>query len=713
MEKETNTEIKQDKLAKFKKNINSWNEYYKANNANFKADFDFLYEKDGMWTQAEIAQFTFEKRPLYEFNLIHKLNTAIVGEYANTTPTVKVRATAFTDTAQEKVDLLTALLRQESFCSESKEAHAYALLNAITGGYGAFRIEVVRERPGSFNFVEHTKKIMNPLNCFWDSMAEQVNKIDGEFCGEKFSLSKNEFEARYPGAKIPTSADFNTGDIDMWFNEDDVIVVDYYEKTYIKRKYALLSDNSVVLADDAQRVLRKKNRALRELRRAYPANITAYKNIIIEDEEEQIDYKIKHYRLSGVEILEENKWEGKYLPIIFQPCILRRSGQKEKTFSMTHFLKDAQHAYNYVMTEILHRHKLTRYEPYLATPAMVAGHEDDWKNAHLALSVLLYEPDPVAGKPERQTPQEIPQSLFVTLQSIIKTIESITGRYEANLGAPSNETSGVAINARQAAGNLNLKEVFDNATQAIQTGAQIRLDLLPTIYDTTRKVNLMGDNGKVKSQQINSDETNTLDKGFYDVAITVGTSFELQQQIAKQTIAEAFKAVPGFAQIAPDIYAENLDIKNAPKLVDRARKYLMTQIAADEGDKDAQKLLAQQQQQTQQQKQIQQQMLTIQLKSALLDLRAKQTGIQASEEKIKDDSVKATSAQMTSSANLMDAETNRMEAQTKGVIESGRIKAEEDKARMETEREVLKLLAELQKTMGGNVPPNILGGLNG
>ncbi len=62
--------------------------------------------------------------------------------------------------------------------------------------------------------------------------------------------------------------------------------------------------------------------------------------------------------------------------------------------------------------------------------------------------------------------------------------------YKASLGAPSNERSGKAINARKVEGDVGTYHFHDNRAMALQHSYTILVDMIPRVYDTNRIVRI-------------------------------------------------------------------------------------------------------------------------------------------------------------------------------------------------------------------------------
>jgi hypothetical protein len=82
-------------------------------------------------------------------------------------------------------------------------------------------------------------------------------------------------------------------------------------------------------------------------------------------------------------------------------------------------------------------------------------------------------------------------------------IKAIVGIYDASLGARSNETSGVAINARDRQADTGTFHFIDNLSRAIRHAGRIMIDLIPQVYRVPRVVRIIGKDGKPQMAPVN------------------------------------------------------------------------------------------------------------------------------------------------------------------------------------------------------------------
>lgn len=681
-ESETDEQI----LSRIDKRVNDWFSYFRENNQHYEIDTKFVYDEDGQWTGQEISEYRQEFKPRMTFNMAPRFILNLQGEFALNTPALQSRALDNSTASQARIDLSEGITRKISFDSRNNIIYQTSFGCALSGGYGAYGIEVVPETVMSFNLIPRFYLIQDPTTCFWDSSARDPDKGDGDLCGRCFIMSKDEFKSRFPDIDAPESYScVNSFSRSFsWLTENDIVVVDYYEKEYFKRHIAQLNDGAVMDFDKAEELVTRTNNIAKKIKEFAQSPVTQVPELEIVKDGMVDDFKIIFYRAVKGQIIEKSEWDGKKLPIIFQPGVSRWVDGKEKTISFIHWMKDAQRAYNYSRSEYMYRLKLTRYEPYLASVENIQGYEKEWKEAHRARAVLPYKVDSRGNIPQRQPASEVPQSLLAASNQSLSDMQNTTGRFEANLGAQGNETSGVAIQSRQAPGNMNAFQFFENARLAIESGARVISDLLPKLFDTERNVSIQQDNGKIISKKINvtDDDDTSLPLEELNVQITVGSSFEQQQAQAVEQLLSLVSALPPLGAVVPDLVVENLNIKNAPQLVKRIQDFVLNPLMVAQESGDPQKI-QQAQAQLGQQQQVQQAMEQLQM---LLQKTAAQ-----------DDQIRALASQTSSQANMMNAQTNRIEAISKGAIESQKAEAEENKANIDLVTQVVKTAGEVGK----------------
>ena len=272
--------------------------------------------------------------------------------------------------------------------------------------------------------------------------------------------------------------------------------------------------------------------------------------------------------------------------------------------------------------------------PFIADVRAIENHEKEWDNANVANKPYLpynglddsgKEIAPPARAPSPEMSQAYIQGMMISRQDLL----DVTGQYQAELGMPSNERSGVAIQQRQRQGDQATYHYIDNQAKMIRQVGRILLDLVPKIYDVPRVMKIMGEDGSEQDVLINPggvgkmrDENGQLlnpggdpfhqvqrtpsggvqsldpkqqdqqrlgqelqnvltifdpQTGRYDVEADVGPAYGTQRQEAANAFSQIMQANPAAFQLVGDFWAQNSDFPGADQLADRLRRGLPPQ----------------------------------------------------------------------------------------------------------------------------------------
>jgi hypothetical protein len=189
-------------------------------------------------------------------------------------------------------------------------------------------------------------------------------------------------------------------------------------------------------------------------------------------------------------------------------------------------------------------------------------------------------------------------------------LKAVTGIYDGQLGARSNETSGRAILARQNQGQTANFHFQDNLGMGIRLTGRILVDLIPKIYTGPKVLRILGEDGKQEMVPVNQPgefrgESVNIDLGTgrYDVAVSMGPSYHSRRQEAATQLLELVKVNPALSQVAGDLLIESMDIPNGKAIAERLRKMLPPEIRPPDEKQPPPQVLAQQLQQAMQQNQ--------------------------------------------------------------------------------------------------------------
>jgi hypothetical protein len=508
-------------------------------------------------------------RPCYEFNKIRVTGKRIVNDMRANRPQGKVRA--IEDNDKPAADAMEGLCRNIWQVSDGDTVIDYAGEYQVFGGMGAWRITVDYASDDVFYQDVRVEALRNPFCLFSDPSASDPIKRDAMDWILTERIPKEEYARRYPKADVIEFESPEFDDDDEWENEDRVRICEYWYKEPVERRILLLSDGRTVRED--------------ELTPENVANMQAAGITVVRDRTVQA-HDIYMCIASGDAILEgPTKFVGSQFPFVVVYGEWVVIDGKPRWCGITRFAKDAQRSYNVSRTAITEAIASAPQAKYMMTPGQVEGLEQQWAIAHKEnFPYLLYNPDAKApSMPQRMGGADVPVALIQESQIASEEIKAVTGIFDASLGRQSNETTGIAIRARQAQGEIATFNFADNMAKGIRRTWEILVDIIPKVYDTERMVRVLGVDGAEKFVRINAPDPATGDmiditRGKYDVAVTTGPGFSTQREMAAEIYTQLVQANPALFPIAGDLIFKAMDLPYSDKMADRMKAMLPPQI---------------------------------------------------------------------------------------------------------------------------------------
>lgn len=560
------------------------------------------------------------KRITVTINKLANPVNIVVNKQAMERSRIKVRP--FEDSDVDTAKVINGLVRhiQYSEKSDAGEAFSHGFFNQVVKGYGYWRIDTEYCDELDFNQEIVINKIEDADSVYLDP--------DGMFCLVVSFMRKELAEDKYGDKDF--SANWDTEALDKP-HEDDVMIVEYWERededvpiVQIRTAEQIVVEQETVDIDQAIEMQT-------EPRAQY---IPSEVKIIRKDEFEQYPgaeilkertttfSKVTQYILSG-EVLEENEWAGKYIPIIgsFSRKYKTRNGDYFFMPLVYHSL-DPQRLYNYDKSQYAEWMNMAPKPPYIGAEGQFAGHEDEWSASNVEhVPYLEYKPVEVGGQlapPPQRTPPPMPsQAHMAAMQLESEEIKDTMGIFDANMGRQGNESSGRAIIARRQQGDIGTYHFTVSDNSAMRRTGIVLLDLIPRIYDTARTIRILGEDladevVKINQQYVDKDGKSVLydlTAGKYDVVIETGPSSLTRRLDAAENLLEFARVVPNAGAVGADMIVQNLDFEKSDELALRLKASLppgllekvdMMQETGGKGLSQHQQMMNQMQQQMQQ-----------------------------------------------------------------------------------------------------------------
>lgn len=511
-------------------------------------------------------------QPCLVLDQTNKFLKSVTNEQRMNRPQIKISPTS--DDTVETAEILEGMVRHIQVDSAADIAYDTACDSQTRKGWGYFRLLTVYSDPRSFDQDAKIVPIRNAYTVYLDPDRSDPNYPYPKWGFVVSDIPTDDYKKRYPKSQIASINLETLGDeVAEWMKDGAIRVAEYWCVEEETRKIYQLQDGSVV--------------------EAVPEGMQAVK------ERDTTDYSVCMYKINAVEKLTTEEWAGKYIPIIEVVGEDHDVNGKRVLNGMIGPMMDEQRQFNYWSSASTEAIALAPKAPFILAEGQQSGYEGMWRAANQKnFPYLIYKPVTIAGTlappPQRNTAEPPVQAMMAAIAQASQNLKSTTGIYDASLGNKSNETSGKAIMARKAEGDVATFNYVDNLSRALRfLGVQL-LDLIPRIYDTARIVRIVHEDGTHEPVQINQpfmegEGQNAVQKiydvttGKYDVVVNTGPSFQTKRVEAQESMGQLVQSFPEVMHVAGDLIVKNFDWPGAADIADRLKKMLPPQLQDQEG----------------------------------------------------------------------------------------------------------------------------------
>lgn len=543
--------------------------------------------------------------------VVDKLNqhvNQVVNDERQNRPQIKVRPVEGGDVEVAKV--YDGLMRHIQDRSHADIAYDTGFEAAVDGGFGYWRILTEYADPLSFDQDIMIARIRNRFSVYLDPEHQQPDGSDAKYGFILYKVSRKEFKREFGASADDALGGFAAEGREFieWYGEDWVVYAEYYWREVKKERICLLSNGEVVRAAD------------------YDDAALEASGLSKEAERETETCTIRWRKLTATKILDEGGIVFDSIPIIevvgneldIEGCI-KRSG-------MIRSAMDAQRVDNYATSAFVEQVALAPRASWVAALGQIEGNEEAWRTANRRnISTLTYKPIEVngiiVGAPQRQAPPGISPGWLAVMEQSEHNIQASMGRYNATLGAPSNETSGRAIQARNREGDIGSFHFSDNLARSIRHTGQMIVNAIPKVYSKRRIARIIGEDGTPSTVTLDpslADEAGNpvpfrevqgeggaiekvynLGVGKYDVTVTTGPGYTTRRLESADAMMEISRGNPEFLQRFGDIIFKAQDWPGADLIGERFKKMLPPELQEQENAKGDKAKIARAQQQVQ------------------------------------------------------------------------------------------------------------------
>lgn len=566
-----------DKLAEMRKRYDRAREYWDPIFDECRDDIRFV-KVPGNHATEELKRRR-KGRHLYEFPKLRGQLMQVVNEQRQSRPSAKVRGVEESDRGLAQI--MQGILYNIDSVSNAELARDIAFDAAVHGGFGVYRVTTDYVRQDDFDLDIQVKPIRNPFGAYCDPAASELDRRDALFWFVPESMPEEQFSAEYPNASLTDF--YDNPDCGEWRDAGKVTVAEYWYKERSEYEVFALSTGEIV----------KSTEMTEEQAIALGLQIVRRKSVV--------GHKVMQCLTNGHEFLTEPvEFPCRFIPIIPVFGNIDFIDGEDVITGAVRFAKDQQRLHNVHRTAMIEAMAKAPKAPFVGPAKAFEGYEHFWQNANAEDYAFLPYNDQAQTPPQRTQQAEVPVALIQAAQIDNEDMKAATGVSDAAMGMRSNESSGAAQRERKMQSATATYNYIDNLIRAIRFETEIKLDMIPRVYDKSRVVRTLGPDGGEKWVQLYrevQDPTtgatvilNDISKGKYDFTVSSGPSYATQRMEAAEMYAnmagQVGAAMPELTALLAYLVVKNTDSPDAEEVDNIIRRTLVNKglIEPKEGD---------------------------------------------------------------------------------------------------------------------------------
>lgn len=527
-------------------------------------------------------------QPCLTINKIRQHNLDVLNDARQSKISIKVRAKG-QGASYESAQIYDGIIRHIEYVSNADSAYQHALAYAVRGGIGWIRLSTDYADDDSFDQEIFVRRVKDPMSVYLDPDISEFDGSDARFGFVFTNMPKDEFDRAYPKLK-DRARNSELSPQESWADGDHVKIAEYFRCVKSEtRKIAYVDPTT-----GEQRVATEDQIDKAMLQSVIDAPDTAIRSIELTT--------VEHFLIVGDTIAEEKAWPGQYIPLL--RCVGEETiieGQMDRK-GHTRALIDPQRMFNYNASASIEYGALQSKIPYTAAAEAIEGYEPIWNAANTNNAAVLpfkayNDQGQQLPEPKRQSPPMGAPVFMQGMNDAAEWMRMASGQYQADMGAPSNERSGVAIQQRQRQGDNATYHYLDHQSSMIRYAGKQIIDLIGKVYDTPRMVPIRDEAGLESEVYIdpNAKEALVREKtgansekvifnpnlGRYDVISDVGAAYATRRQEAFNAYTQILTQNKELTNLIGDIALRFADFPGAEEAAERLRRMVPKQALED------------------------------------------------------------------------------------------------------------------------------------
>lgn len=411
----------------------------------------------------------------------------------------------------------------------------------------------------------------DPLKVVFDAWSVETDGSDANVAWLMSKISNREFKRRWPRKKLRDFGDLQTtADKD---DRDGIMLAEQWLKTWemTPRTVYLDAQGQENTADMSAKDWNEQRQIAEQMSGEATEFVREY------TEKKAI---ITWSRMSGLDILEESVYPADYIGIVPIYGYVGFTDGRMRYCGIPRRGRAPQQAYNYHISEQLAYMGTAPKNPWFISKRAAKGVERILDRMAVETRAWvpyndLDEEGPISD-PKRVAPAVNVTNHIQGAEQALKDIQAAVGMYQANIGAPSNETSGVAIESRKEQGESSTAHFPSHMAASLGHVGKIVMQMDARLSDTRRQAPILGVDGAAGTVTVDPEQTKAFLRGkdgvsinptvgTYGVRVVVGASYSTQRTQTNAAFAEIMRGNKELAPVVAPFWAQTLDFPGSDK----------------------------------------------------------------------------------------------------------------------------------------------------
>ena len=558
-------------------------EHDRSNEEAMHEDGLFVVGGRNQWDERALRERDLAGRPIYTGNILPPLLAQITGEIRRNKPGITCKP-GDSDATAEAAEIFEGLIRSIERLSQAPRVYARVGKMAASVGKGHMRIVPVYADDESFDVELRIRAIRNVYSVKWDPSAQQDDKGDANWCYVTSEVDKKAFDEAYPqaGEAAWAKAQAIQRKLDGWRTGDGnrvtvceewLVKKEPYQRyrvahtrpTYMGVQMVQPTNQEVEIDGDVG------GNTIDGVEAEHFLEVMAQQGFDVVQSRTAYKRTVCMYLWGGdKQLAGPIEWKGQRIPIF--TCVGEEIDVGDQTIEhgIVRHAKDDVRSYNYARSAMLELVSQAPKAPIMVADEQIDGHEDVWVlSQKQPVPYLPYNHIPGLGAPQERSGPSANSGPSELAALALTGIKDTTGIQDAAIGKRSNETSGIAIQARDAQVDTGTYVYLDNLNSTIESMGNELVSAIPHYYSARKQIMILGKDDAPAIMELDGIDLNL---GKYHVICSRGPSYQSKREKAAEIMMQMSKAAPPWAQ--PSIFmrvAKLVDMPDADDFIAEIR----------------------------------------------------------------------------------------------------------------------------------------------